>query len=53
MIRSVADADGHVTLVLPFSGTWLLNVVHMEPVTDSQELNWDSFWGSLVFDLPL
>ena len=51
MIRSVADADGHVTLELPFSGRWLLNVVHMEPVADSQELDWDSFWGSLAFDL--
>jgi uncharacterized GH25 family protein len=51
MIRSVADADGYVTLELPFSGRWLLNVVHMEPVANSQELDWDSFWGSLAFDL--
>lgn len=51
MIRTVADADGQVTLELPFSGRWLLNVVHMEPVAGSQELDWDSFWGSLVFDM--
>ena len=51
MIRSVTDADGQGMLELPFSGRWLLNVVHMEPVTDSPELDWDSFWGSLVFDL--
>lgn len=51
MIRTVADADGHVTLELPFSGRWLLSAVHMEPVTDSQDLDWDSFWGSLAFDL--
>jgi hypothetical protein len=23
----------------------------MEPVANSQELDWDSFWGSLAFDL--
>ena len=51
MIRSVADAAGQVTLELPFSGRWLLNVVHMEPVADSSEIDWDSFWGSLAFDL--
>ena len=51
VIRSVTDADGQGMLELPFSGRWLLNVVHMEPVTDSPELDWDSFWGSLVFDL--
>lgn len=51
LIRSVADADGNVTLELPFSGRWLLNVVHMEPVADSQDVDWDSFWASLAFDL--
>ena len=51
VIRSVTDADGQVKLELPFSGRWLLNVVHMEPVTDSPDVDWDSFWGSLTFDL--
>ena len=51
VIRSVTDADGQVTLELPFSGPWLLNVVHMEPVTDSPDVDWDSYWGSLAFDL--
>ena len=51
MIRSVANADGEVTLELPFAGRWLLNLVHMQAVADSQNVDWDSFWGSLVFDL--
>lgn len=51
MMRSVVDAEGHVTLELPFAGRWLLNVVHMEPVADSPDVDWDSYWGSLAFDL--
>ncbi|MDB5945488.1 MAG: hypothetical protein JWQ33_514, partial [Ramlibacter sp.] len=29
-----------------------LNAVHMVPATGSPEVDWDSYWGSLTFDLP-
>lgn len=51
-VQSVSDAQGQVALQLPKAGLWLLNAVHMVPVTDSAVLDWDSFWGSLTFELP-
>lgn len=51
VIRSVTDADGQAMLELPFAGPWLLGAVHMRPVSDSPDLDWDSFWGSLSFSM--
>lgn len=51
VIRATADRNGQVTLDLPFAGTWLLNAVHMIPVAGVPEVDWDSFWSSLTFEL--
>ena len=51
-IRSTSDAQGRFELTLPFSGNWMLNAVHMVAATNSPEVDWDSFWGSLSFQLP-
>ena len=50
-IRATTDADGRFEFALPFAGRWMLNAVHMVAATDSPELDWDSFWGSLTFEL--
>jgi uncharacterized GH25 family protein len=50
-IRSTTDAQGRFEFTLPFEGRWMLNAVHMVAATDSPEVDWDSFWGSLSFDL--
>jgi hypothetical protein len=50
-IRTTTDAAGHFQFTLPFAGTWMLNTVHMIPATDSSDVDWDSFWGSLTFNL--
>ena len=50
-IRSTSDARGRFELTLPFAGHWMLNAVHMVPATDSSDIDWDSFWGSLSFTL--
>lgn len=52
IIRTVTDAQGRVAVTLPWAGSWMLSVVHMVPVTDSKEHDWDSFWGNLTFALP-
>jgi uncharacterized GH25 family protein len=52
MIRSYSSADGKVHFDLPVGGGWMLSVVHMIPVTDSAEVDWDSYWGNLSFELP-
>ncbi len=50
-IRATTDAQGGFVLALPFPGMWMLNAVHMVPATDSAEVDWDSFWGSLTFEM--
>jgi hypothetical protein len=50
VVRARTDARGQVTLALPFSGSWLLNTVHMVP-GDGASVDWESHWGSLTFEL--
>ena len=52
VIRARTTADGTVTLDLPFTGAWMLSVVHMVPATDPTDADWDSYWGNLSFTLP-
>ena len=52
IIRATSSVEGKVHLTLPLDGGWMLSVVHMLPVTDSAELDWDSYWGNLSFSLP-
>lgn len=51
LIRTTTDARGGFSVALPFTGMWMLNAVHMVPATDSGEVDWDSYWGSLTFEL--
>ena len=51
IIRATSSIDGKVHLNLPLDGGWMLSVVHMIPVTDSAEVDWDSYWGNLSFAL--
>lgn len=50
-IRTTTDAQGRFVFALPFNGVWMLNAVQMVPATDSAEVDWDSYWASLTFDL--
>ncbi len=54
MIRATTSADGEVSFNLPYTGDWMVSVVHMTPVDDGGEkdVDWDSFWGNLTFHLP-
>lgn len=40
---------GQAPVSLTTSGPWLVRVVHMLPLRDSKEADWESFWGSLTF----
>jgi uncharacterized GH25 family protein len=51
LIRSRSDGSGTAQVTLPFSGTWMLSVVHMIPSEDTSEFDWESFWGNLTFEL--
>ncbi len=46
------DAHGRAVIRLPAAGPWLLAVVHVERTPPGRQADWESWWASLVFDLP-
>lgn len=50
-LRARTDRDGRVSFRLPRAGVWLIKAVHMIPSSD-HDVDWESFWASLTFDLP-
>ncbi len=46
------DAEGRAVLRLPAAGPWLLAVVHMERTPEGSKADWESWWATLVFELP-
>ncbi len=52
VIRSTTSSDGKVTFNLPYRGAWMVSVVHMQKARDVQDIDWDSWWGNLSFNLP-
>lgn len=51
VVRTRSDAHGRVVVTPPWPGPWMASVVHMVPVTDSSEFDWDSYWGNYTFSL--
>ena len=52
MIRAKTSADGTASFNLPFSGAWMISVVHMIPAAGTKDIDWDSLWGNLSFIVP-
>ena len=50
-LRSRTDRDGRVSFRLPRGGVWLIKAVHMVPADAGQDVDWESFWASLTFEL--
>ena len=53
LIRVRSDANGMTRVALPVAGTWMLSVVHMLPVKNDPDYDWESFWGNLTFQLDI
>ena len=51
VIRAYSDKSGQVSFNLPYRGGWMVSFVHMIAATDSSAVDWDSFWGSITFEL--
>lgn len=51
IVRATSDARGQVAVALPWAGDWMLSVVHMLPSTETKNADWDSYWGSLTFEV--
>ena len=45
------DERGVVTLHLTHSGPWLVRTVHMLPLPDNKDADWESWWASITFEV--
>jgi uncharacterized GH25 family protein len=45
------DAEGIATIRLTQGGRWLVRSVHMLPLDNSAEADWESWWTSLTFEV--
>lgn len=51
-LRTRSDKQGRATFRLPRGGSWLIRAVHMIPAAPGAGVDWESFWASLMFELP-
>jgi hypothetical protein len=51
IIRAKTAVDGKATFNLPYAGGWMISVVHMVPSSGVKDIDWDSHWGNLSFNL--
>jgi len=47
-----ADEDGQVEFVPDRPGRWLVKAVFMERAKDNSEVDWESYWASLLIEIP-
>lgn len=48
-----SDKDGRASFTLPRAGAWLVKAVHMIPAPRDAGADWESFWASLTFAVPV
>lgn len=51
IIRAKTAADGSASFDFPYAGPWMISVVHMVPVMGVKDVDWDSMWSNLSFNL--
>jgi uncharacterized GH25 family protein len=51
VLHARTDELGQVSFELPRAGRWMIAAVHMLPLQDPSEAEYESFWGSLTFEL--
>ena len=52
IVRATTGSDGIATVNLPYTGPWMVSVVHMVAAVGVKDTDWDSLWGNLSFVLP-
>lgn len=50
--RARTDADGRAQLTLDAPGVWLVKAVHMTRLERHPKADWESYWASLLFEVP-
>ncbi|MDB5840982.1 MAG: hypothetical protein JWQ23_2934 [Herminiimonas sp.] len=51
VIKARTGADGKAGFTLPWTGPWMISVVHMTAANAASGADWDSYWGNLTFEL--
>ena len=52
-LRTRTDDAGGASFSLPRRGAWLVTTVHMVEAPEGSGVDWESFWASLTFELPI
>jgi uncharacterized GH25 family protein len=50
-LRVVTDPEGRAEVLVPDSGRWYLRTIHMIRVEDDPQIQWESFWTTLTFEV--
>jgi hypothetical protein len=50
-ILGVTDADGRARLRITEAGRWYLRTIHMVRLGEESEMQWESFWATLTFEV--
>jgi uncharacterized GH25 family protein len=53
ILTTRTDKEGKAVFKLPRTGLWLFNTVHMLEVENNPEVQWESYWASLNFQLGI
>jgi uncharacterized GH25 family protein len=49
--QGVTDAAGRARLQIAESGRWYLRTIHMVRPADDSEVQWESFWATVTFEV--
>jgi uncharacterized GH25 family protein len=50
-LRVRADREGRASFTIDEPGMWLVKAVHMVPAPKESNVDWESFWASLTFEI--
>lgn len=51
VVKGRTTTDGTIAFELPYAGPWMISLVHMIPLKDVPDYDWQSYWGNLTFSL--
>jgi hypothetical protein len=51
ILSAVTDDAGEASVTLPSAGRWYVRAIHYVRVQDDPELQWESFWSTLSFEV--
>jgi len=51
--KARTDENGKVKFQVKNPGLWLIRLVHLLPCENCQDVDWESFWASFSFEIPI